>query len=91
MKRRQQQEDKHHLHDLTVDVPDLIAHGKPDDFVIGVVHDEHLVHTEHLSGFHVSQSVAMLAVLEGDGLTPLVRPGVGGLVRQGHFIVPSGG
>lgn len=76
--------------DLTVDVPDLVGHGKADD-VVGVVQDEHLVHVEHLRGSHVPQGVAVLAALEGDGLTPLVRPGLGGAVGQEERVVPGGG
>lgn len=33
----------------------------------------------------------MLAALEGDGLTPLVRPGLSGAVGQGDRVVPGGG
>lgn len=76
--------------DLTVDVADLVGHGEADD-VVGVVHDKHLVHVEHLRGPHVSQGVAVLAALEGDGLTPLVRPGLSGAVGQVEYVVPGGG
>ncbi len=88
---RPKQEDKNNTHDLTVDIPNLVAHGVPDEFIISVVHDKDLVHAEHLSRFHVSQRVAVLAALEGDGLTPLIRPGVGGAIGQAHYVVPSGG
>lgn len=88
---RPKQEDKNNLHDLTVDIPDLVAHGEPDEFIISVVHDKDLVHAEHLGRFHVSWGQVMLAALEGDGLTPLVRPGFGGATGQAHYVVPSGG
>lgn len=91
MERRPKQEDTNNLHDLTVDVADLVAHGEPDEFIISVVQDKDLVHAEHLGGFHVSQRLVMLAALEGDGLTPLVRPGLSGAVGQAHYVVPSGG
>lgn len=86
----QKQEDKNKLHDLTINIPDLVGHGKPDDF-IRIVHDKHLVHVEHLSRFHVSQRLAMLAALEGDGLTPLICPGVSGAVGQAHYVFAGGG
>lgn len=70
---------KNNPHDLTVHIPDLVGHGEADD-VVCVVHDKHLVHSEHLRGPHVSQSLAVLAAPEGDGLTPLVGPGLGGAV-----------
>lgn len=89
--RRPKQEDKNKLHDLTVDISDLVAHGEPDEFVISIVHDKHLFHAEHLSRLHVSQSLAMLAALEGDGLTPLICPGVSGAIGQAHYVVSSGG
>lgn len=85
------QEDGNCLHDLTVDVPDFVAHGKPDELITGVIHDKYLVHVEHLGRFHVSVGLVVLAALEGDGLTPLIRPGVGGSVRQVHNVVPGGG
>lgn len=81
---------KNNPRDLTVDVPDLVGHGEAED-VVGVVHDEHLVHVKHLRGPHVSQGVAVLAALEGDGLTPLVRPCLSGAVGQGDGVVPGGG
>lgn len=88
---RPKQEDKNSLHDLTIDIPDLVAHGEPDEFIISVVHDKHLVHAKHLGRFHVSQRVAMLTALKGDGLTPLIHPGFSGAIRQAHYIVPGGG
>lgn len=88
---RPKQEDKNSPYDLTIDIPDLVAHGEPDEFIISIIHDKHLVHAEHLGRFHVSQRVAMLAALEGDGLTPLIRPGFSGAIRQVHCIVPGGG
>lgn len=51
---RPKQEDKNNHHDLTIDIPDLVAHGEPDDFITSVVQDKDLVHAEHLSWFHVS-------------------------------------
>lgn len=33
----------------------------------------------------------MLAALEGDGLTPLICPGVSGAVGQGHYVFAGGG
>lgn len=88
--RPKQEKAENSARDLTVDVPDLVGHGEADD-VVGVVHDEHLVHIEHLRGPHVSQGVAVRAALEADGLTPLVRPGLGGAVGQGELVVPGGG
>lgn len=85
----QKQEDKNYLHDLTIDIPDLVAHGEPDEIITSVVHDKDLVHAEHLSGFHVSERLAMLAALEGDGLTPLERPGVSVAVGRAHYVFPS--
>lgn len=88
---RPKQEDTNNPNDLTIDVSDFVAHGKPDELIIFIVQDKDLVHAEHLSWFHVSQRLAILAALEGDGLTPLVRPGVSGAIGQSHFVVPSGG
>lgn len=85
------QEEQNKLHDLTIDVSDLVAHGEADELIASVVHDKHLVHAEHLGGFDVSQGLAVLAALEGDGLTPLIRPGVGGAVWEAHHVVPGGG
>lgn len=88
---RLKQEDKNDLLDLTIDVPDLVAHGKPDELIISVVHDKDLVHAEHLGGFRVSCRHVMLAAREADGLTPLMRPGVSGAIGQAHDVVPGGG
>lgn len=43
----------------SVGVPDLVAHGEPDEFIISIVHDKDLIHAEHLCGFHVSQRLVM--------------------------------
>ena len=91
MEVRAKQEDKKHHDDLTIDIPNLVAHGEPDEFIISIIHDKDLVHTEHLGRFNVSQRFAVLAALEGDGLTPLIRPGVSGTIRQTHDVVPCGG
>ena len=87
----QNRKTKENLSDLTIDIPDLVAHGEPDEFIISVVHDKDLVHAEHLGRFHVSQRLAVLAALESDGLTPLIRPGLSGAVGQAHYVVPGGG
>lgn len=86
---RPKQEDKNNLHDLTVNIPDLVGHGDSQDFII--VHDHHLVHAEHLSRFHVSQKLAMLAALECDGLTPLICSGFSRAIGQAHQVVAGGG
>lgn len=87
----QSRKTKNNPRDLTIDIPDLVAHGEPDEFIISVIHDKDLVHAEHLSRFHVSQRLAVLAALEGDGLTPLIRPGLSGAIGQAYYVVPSGG
>lgn len=84
---RPKQEDENNL---TINIPDLVCHGEAEDVIL-VVHDKHLVHTEHLSRFHVFQRLAMLAALEGDGLTPLICPGVSGAIGQAHYVVAGGG
>lgn len=48
------QEDKNNLYDLTINIPNFVAHGKPDEVIINVVQNKDLVHTEHLRRFHVS-------------------------------------
>lgn len=80
---RPKQEARNNLHDLTINIPDLVGHGESEDFIC-IVHDKHLVHAEHLSWFHVSQRLAILAALEGEGLTPLICPGVSGAIGQAH-------
>lgn len=88
---RPNRKNKNSACDLTIDVPDLVAHGKPDELIIGVIHDKNLVHTEHLGRFNFSWRLIILAALEGDGLTPLVRPGLSGAVRKANYIVSGGG
>lgn len=48
------QEDKNNVCDLTVDVPNLVAHGEADELIISVVQNKDLVHAQHLGGFDIS-------------------------------------
>ena len=78
------------MHDLTVDIGDLVAHGVADELIGGVIHDKDLVHVEHLGGFHGPEGLVVLAALEADGLAPLVRPGLGRALGKADHVVPRG-
>lgn len=77
--------------DLTVDVSDLVAHGEADELIRGAVHDEDLVDAELLGGGRGSGGLVVLAAAEGDGVAPLVGPGLSGAVRMTHNVVSGGG
>lgn len=77
--------------ELTVHVPDLVAHGVPHQLMLGVVHDKHLFHSQHLGLGHLPGGLGMGAALVGDGLPPLVFPGLRGTILQADHVLTRGG
>lgn len=55
---------------------DLVACGVADQFVGCVKQDKDLVHTKLLGGWCRPDGFIMGAAVEGDGLTPVVAPGL---------------
>lgn len=74
-----------------MDGADLVAHGVADQLVVGVEHDEDLVHAELLGGRRRPAGLVVRAALEGDGLAPLVAPGLHAAVGEGDGVVAVGG
>lgn len=64
------------LRRLTVDRADLVAHGEADQVIICVKHHKDLVDAQLLCGRGPPGGLLMGAALKGDGLTPLVAPGL---------------
>lgn len=61
----------------TVDVSNLVTHGVTQELIALIIHDEHLVHTEHLCGRHGSDDFIKLAALKRDGLSECVASALG--------------
>lgn len=61
-----------------MDRTNLVAHGEADQVIIGVKHHKDLVDAQLLRGRGPPVGVSVRAALKGDGLTPLVAPGLHG-------------
>lgn len=61
-----------------MDRADLVAHGEADQVVIRVKHHKDLVDAQLLCSRGPPTGIFMSAALKGDGLTPLVAPGLHG-------------
>lgn len=59
-----------------MDRADLVAHGEADQVIICIKHHKDLVDAQLLCGRGPPSGLLMRAALKGDGLTPLVAPGL---------------
>lgn len=76
-----------------MDRANLVAHGEADQVIIRVKHHKDLVNAQLLCGRGPPIGIFVRAALKGDGLTPLVAPGLYGALRGGDgvFTVRRGG
>lgn len=69
-----------------MDRANLVAHGEADEVIVSVKHHKDLVNAQLLCGRGPPISIFVGATLKGDGLTPLVAPGLYGALREGDGV-----